>query len=358
MDERKMQFRVGALVIGTVIILGILMALLGEFEWPAVFRDTYTVYIVFDDASGISRDTPVRQSGILIGRVVSVELQENGDALVTANIYGDRKLQKNDVARIGRSLIGGDAEIRFVRDPETRLPTDEIQPGDVIVGELTPDPLEIIANLEGDLVRTLNSVSDAGEDVGRVARRFDRLMETNEAQIARIIDQTERTMATLEKTLEGTNEILADPEMTANLRRAIAELPEVLTDMRRSLSGIDQTMGLANRNLENLEDFTAPLGERGDQLILKFDSGMSKLNYLLDELGKFSVALNDEDGSLSQLVNNPDLYQNLNEAAANINHLTRRMRPIVEDVRVLSDKAARNPGVFLRDAVQPGAGIK
>jgi hypothetical protein len=34
------------------------------------------------------------------------------------------------------------------------------------------------------------------------------------------------------------------------------------------------------------------------------------------------------------------------------------MEPILCDARVITDKIARNPGVILRDAVQPGPGIK
>jgi phospholipid/cholesterol/gamma-HCH transport system substrate-binding protein len=55
---------------------------------------------------------------------------------------------------------------------------------------------------------------------------------------------------------------------------------------------------------------------------------------------------------------NPDIYNELNAAAANVNELTKRLRPIVEDVRIFTDKLARRPGIILRDAVKPGSGTK
>ena len=62
MDERVVQFRVGVTVLASLIITGILALLFGEL--PSVLRGSYTVYIKFASAPGVSQDTPVRKSGI------------------------------------------------------------------------------------------------------------------------------------------------------------------------------------------------------------------------------------------------------------------------------------------------------
>jgi phospholipid/cholesterol/gamma-HCH transport system substrate-binding protein len=38
--------------------------------------------------------------------------------------------------------------------------------------------------------------------------------------------------------------------------------------------------------------------------------------------------------------------------------LTRQLEPVLADVRVITDKVARNPGIIIRDAVAPGPGLK
>ena len=73
---------------------------------------------------------------------------------------------------------------------------------------------------------------------------------------------------------------------------------------------------------------------------------------------RFTRALNTSEGSLGQLINNPELYKNLNQAILNINCLTRELQPVVRDARVLTDKLARHPGAIVTDAVSPGPGIK
>ena len=66
-----------------------------------------------------------------------------------------------------------------------------------------------------------------------------------------------------------------------------------------------------------------------------------------------------QQGSLGQLLNNPELYQHLNRAAKNIDELTRQLKPILDDARVFSDKIARHPETLgVRGAIQRSPGIK
>ena len=64
------------------------------------------------------------------------------------------------------------------------------------------------------------------------------------------------------------------------------------------------------------------------------------------------------EGSIGALMNDRQLYDRLNCAAKNIEEVSYRLKPIVEDARVFMDKAARHPGVIVRDAVKPGVGLK
>ena len=50
------------------------------------------------------------------------------------------------------------------------------------------------------------------------------------------------------------------------------------------------------------------------------------------------------DGTLGMLINDPDLYLRLERAAANVEEITRRVMPIVDDARIAVDKVARDPG--------------
>jgi phospholipid/cholesterol/gamma-HCH transport system substrate-binding protein len=93
--------------------------------------------------------------------------------------------------------------------------------------------------------------------------------------------------------------------------------------------------------------------------VSEVDDAAAKLDRLMGELLVFSEALNTGEGSLGQLITNPDLYQNLNRAAANIEELTRQLQPVVHDARVFTDKIARHPELLgVRGALQKNAGTK
>jgi phospholipid/cholesterol/gamma-HCH transport system substrate-binding protein len=124
------------------------------------------------------------------------------------------------------------------------------------------------------------------------------------------------------------------------------------------MQGMQQTVALANNTLRNMEPFSKALDEQGEGIITNMSQSVERLDELLGQMNRFSRGLNSREGSLGQLINNPDLYNNLSQAAANVNKLTRQLEPIVHDARVLTDKVARHPGVIITDAVSPGPGIK
>ena len=72
MNDRQTEFRVGIVILATLLVLGILIVFFGEL--PSFSRDQYMLTIRFDEAPGVTVGTPVRKSGILIGRVDLVDL--------------------------------------------------------------------------------------------------------------------------------------------------------------------------------------------------------------------------------------------------------------------------------------------
>jgi hypothetical protein len=85
--------------------------------------DGDVVHIQFAEASGVTRDTPVRTRGVLIGRVADVALNERkGTADVELTLFSKYKNYRDKVCRIGtNSLVTGDAVLDFIRATEDVL---------------------------------------------------------------------------------------------------------------------------------------------------------------------------------------------------------------------------------------------
>lgn len=356
MDERVVQFRVGVLVICTLIITGILVVLFGEL--PGMLRGSYTVYMHFPQAPGVTQDTPIRKSGILIGRVSSVAFADGGGVLVTARINPDVQLKRNEICRVSGSLLG-DSDIQFVPSNDPDLPDDLIKPGDVIVGLAPSDPLQVISNLEGSLAEAINSIGRTSNEVGKLAAQVNELLSGNQDQFTRIVNKFETTLNSLSSAVGSADEILSDPKMKEDIKRAIAELPDVLQETRQAINSLQNTVQLADTNLKNVENFTKPLGDRGGAIVDNIERSTLRLDRLLGDFSELTKKINSSEGSLNQFLSNPDLYQNLNEAAENVACLTREMRPILRDVRVFSDKISRHPEqIGVGGALQRSSGIK
>jgi phospholipid/cholesterol/gamma-HCH transport system substrate-binding protein len=155
------------------------------------------------------------------------------------------------------------------------------------------------------------------------------------------------------------NDVLGDAQLKEDIKRSIAELPEVLERSRTAIDSLQNTVKLADKNLKNVENFTKPLGDRGPAIVANIEQSTLKLDRLLTDFSGLTKRINSSEGSLSLFLNDPQLYQNLNQAAENVACLTRELGPILSDARAFSDKIARHPEVLgVRGAIERRSGIK
>ncbi len=356
MDERVVQFRVGVMVLATLIITLILVFLFGE--GPAIFRDRYTIYVLFRDAPGVTQDTPVKKSGILIGRVADVKLRDEGGAMVTAYIDADKKVRQNEVCKITTSLLG-DSVLHFVDSGRKDLPSTPVEDGATLEGVTYDDPIQVIANLQDKLAGALNSVARTSDELGQVSRQVGNLLKTNEEKIDRIITQADETSGLFRDAVRNANEIFANPETRAKLKDALEQMPQLIRESRDTMVQVNRMMGSFDKNLQNLDKFTSSLGDQGEAVFTQLGRSSQKLDGLMDELLRLTKAINSSEGTVGQLIHDPQLYDNLNKTVKNVEELSRRMRPIVEDIRVFSDNIARHPEMLgVRGALQRSPGTK
>ena len=166
------------------------------------------------------------------------------------------------------------------------------------------------------------------------------------------------SLDSFEKVMKNVDAVIGDKDVQAGLKNSLRDLPEMVTEVKKTLDQFQNTIKLADTNLQNLKDFTEPLGKSGDEIAKNINSSVANLEELLEQMVSFSKKINSDKGSLGQLINNPDLYQNLNRATKNVEEASQMLKPIMRDVRRFADLMNRHPGVILRDAVKPGSGTK
>jgi phospholipid/cholesterol/gamma-HCH transport system substrate-binding protein len=355
MNDRMMQFRVGVVVLATAIIAGILIVLFGDL--PSLVQATYPLKMSFADARGVSNGTPVRKNGILVGRVADVELDEKGGVSIVADIDSYVPIYKDEQPRIATTLLG-DAEIQLVPGrivpPRQRIAADE-----VLQGAVSRDPFEAFATLEPKLGTALESLTQASESVAKLSANLDRLLLGEDDTFSTMVQKTEKALDAFSLAMDNINDVMGDENARANLKQTLNGLPEVMNDLRTTVQGIGTTVDTADRNLRNLEGLTRPLGERGEGMVAQVNKTIGRLDETLQQAVLFTRALNESEGTLGKLVRDPKVYDDLAQAAANVNNLTKELRPIVDDVRVFTDKIARHPEQLgVRGALDRRPGLK
>jgi phospholipid/cholesterol/gamma-HCH transport system substrate-binding protein len=105
MKKLDIELVVGFFVLIGILCLGYLSIKLGRLE---VFGERrYTVYAKFERAGGIKPGAVVEIAGVDVGKVKSVKLKEEYQALVELTIYKDVRLQEDAIASIKtKGLIG------------------------------------------------------------------------------------------------------------------------------------------------------------------------------------------------------------------------------------------------------------
>lgn len=248
--------KVGALVVGTVLLA------LG-FGWligvQNPFQRTLNFYVTYNFAGGIELGSPVRVSGIKVGRVDKIEfftpadphlvaLQEPGSA---SDLPGDAEIipirLKISVQRDAARGIKKDSRFyinlagvigeRYIEVTPGSIKADPILPGDVVAG-IDPPRIDQLLSQSFDLA-------------GKIAD----IVEKNKGDITRSIELLYKLSNNLNKTIESIDK---SKVFKTDIGLLIENLIAITTDMRKVTDKVDtpegkKTLDLMYRLLWRLE---------------------------------------------------------------------------------------------------------
>lgn len=374
MDEQRYRFGVGVLVIASIVVGVILIMFFGAA--PNFMARHYQVTVNFPAAPGVASDTPVRKNGVNIGRVKDVNLlPDDAGVDLILELDSNRKVRQGELCRVGTgSLITGDAVVQFVpptsqslierfdgrdgqapdgqlSDVEKEVAAAYLKDEDYIKGgQVAPDPLESLVTMQEKFAPTLVAIEQAGNQVGALARDVRSLLGGGEGQIRQIVQKTEETMDNFNQALDSIEAIFADERLRSSLQLAADRLPKLLDEAEGVLQETKETLNVyegvgraAEQAMVNVAEFTEPLGEQGEKIVGDAVRTLNNLDGLVTDLRQVSTRLNSGQGTLNRLLNDDELYYSVQRTVENIEGITRRLQPIVEDVRVFTDKVARDP---------------
>jgi phospholipid/cholesterol/gamma-HCH transport system substrate-binding protein len=374
MNEQAIRFRFGIFVLASLILLAVMTILFGGF--PNYFKraDSYT--LVFADAPGVAPGTPVRRSGVRIGEVHSVQLNnETGKVNVGIQVDDKYTLRKADRPMLQQGLIGGDAAISFVPpDNPKNADFSPVPPGSVIEGISPADPARLVQETT-DLVKPAKETLDEirkvfkgiGEmkplvdetlkdfrEIGKMAKTVGPDLQKASESIRLLSDDTRKMIPEFKRTNEEVQRAAKKwgdaGERTDILLKVNEEkITKSIERMEETLKRLNEILG--DENQKNLRDTlkNAKNGSKEFEELMK-DSRVT-VKQLNESLKRADEALADFQKAMKPLGDKgPSVFKNLDEGSADLNKAIKDIREIIRVVaqndgtiqRLLSDPSLYN----------------
>ncbi|NND99122.1 MAG: MCE family protein [Pirellulaceae bacterium] len=423
MDDNKLRFGVGVLVIAAIGIGIILTFLFGAF--PTVLTREYTLLVEFPSAQGVSTNTQVLRDGVKIGRVTDIKLLEKEGVLLELAMDDQYRLTHEYLPRIGTgSVITGDATLEFVRASPQQLAsvfrTDadrDLIPTPFFDGEYFPhgykaeDPFNLLFGLEEAVRETMSSITRAGDSIDAAGQNVNQLVVEvrqvvggADTKMDAVADEAVGALEEFQGAMREIRGILGDPRLKASLNDSLATLPGVLKEAQGTLESTRKTferfervgdrferVGLAAENaindvdgvignvdrtvdtvrdtvqgaqraIGNIERFSEPLAKNSDELIAQVLQSLRSVDRALIQVETFGTSLNNSNGTVRRLLDDEDVYWQIRRTVENVEQVSARIKPILDDARIFSDKIARDPSQLgIRGAISKrpnGMGLK
>ena len=251
-----------------------------------IFSSEDNYYVQFSDITGLSSSSPVYADGFKVGVVKDI-------------IYDYSHTEGSKV------LIGVDKQLRIPQGSSAEIVSDML--GNVKVNLLLANnPREKVA--PGGLIKGM--IND-----GAMGKLQD------------MVPAVEKMLPKLDSIMTSLNAILADPAIrqslhnvqaiTDNLTTSTAQLNTLMAGLNKNVPGM---MAKANNVLDNTETLTANLAA------VDVASTMRQVDQTIANVQQLTAKLNSKEGTLGLLMNDTQLYDNLNSTMRNADSLVIDLR--------------------------------
>ena len=327
MTQTTRNFLLGLTSIGGLVALMAMLMLFGELE--AVMKPRYALTIDCTNAVGLRAGSTIELNGVPIGQVDQVVAVRQPRYPVRIQALIDREVGIPDDVELyaTSSLLGGSATLQLEAAPE---PDGSVLARDGSAHLADEIRSRLIAQLTSELDARMGPVVEAMKEFELLARNLNELVELPDP---------------------------GGPADTRNIRTAVETLNEVLDDVHEALSmakswlGDEQLRADAHEGIHNagvlIDQATATLDEFA-KLAARLDTDaetvVERLLQVSDEMATtlqevrgLARKASSGEGTVGQLLNNPDLYESLDDAAV-------RMERTLRDLQLLLDKI-RDDGI-------------
>lgn len=307
----KREIKIGILATATLFLF---VWGLSYLKGRDIFNRQLTIYAEYKNVTGLVETNPVKVSGVKIGQVERIYFHPDGSGriMVQMVINRDISIPGNSVAQLTGADFMGFREIDIVlgNAPEA------IKNGDTLSSVALSSLTEA---LSGQIAPIAKQAENLLAQIDSVLSIFNAETRSN---ISKSIESLSKTMASIEKTSAMAETTFA--RQTERLAVIMANAESISTNLSQNNEAITNVLN----NFSELSDTLAAL---------EIAHTMQEVNKTMEALASSMDKINRGEGSLGLLVNDDQLYRNLETSSKQLDRL-------LEDIR-------KNPGRYINISV-------
>ncbi len=278
--------------VGIIGVVGLVFFYLGSNFLKGIdfFSPVKKYYAVYENVDGLIVANPVIVNGYTVGRVSNIRILQNQEnkILVTMDIDEDLIIGNNSKATLSSNdFLGSKAIILSIGD----------------INEPLSDGDTISAEIDGGLSELLEKATPITDNLGITISRLNDILSSLRGSG----DMITTTLDNLNDVLSNTNNLIESNEST--ITNTLDNLNNLTTDLSQKLEDI-------NPIIEGANDMITTLNK------VNFENTFNQIDILLTSMnGVFDDLESGEGGTLSLLLSDDSLYNNLNQTAYDLDKL-------------------------------------
>lgn len=319
-------------------VLGFIALLLvfGELEGIGKRTSEYTLRL--DTARGLSTTSPVTVNGVRVGSIAQISTPADPTKGVDVRILvdADLRIPSDFKVVIDRSFVG-DANLELVVTPgDPDVPP--LRDGDIAYRR----SLTIIDEIEGRISEPVTALTETAESLRLLASTYTRVGERLETMLKPLtpdtpVDADDPTipavLARVDRVLEGVERWTQDESLQDGVRNTVEDTSELLARASNTLEQWDRVASTAREQLEARGEQVAQIGEQLNDVARRALSALTQIDATAGSLESMAKAAAEGEGTVAQLLNNPDLYRSVTGAARRLDMATRELQLLIEKYR-------------------------
>ncbi len=333
MRQPVRNFLVGTTSIVALLGFASLLLLFGELD--RFIRPRYVLTIHTDHAAGLRPGSSVELNGVPIGVVDKVVVQDSASNPVKVTTLISRDIQIPAGARpfAATSLLGGASILQMEAAP---LPVDTgYLPNDGSASITSSIPFRMVEQITAELDSRMTPVMEA-------LLKFDELSQTyitlGESLNELVRPQGEDTLSAgeqpnLHTAVARVNDVLETARQALELSRDWLDDEQMRSDARTAVSKASTLIDKTSETMDRFTQLAGSLESDSDQLVKRLLPVADEMAATLEEVRRVTSLASEGDGSVALFLNNPDLYNSLDDAAIRLDKTLKELTLFIQKAK-------------------------